>query len=111
MSAGILTHRAAEVRAVIEGRRRRMRRRGVIIAALVVAVVLVFFASLMIGRSFYGPVDVFRVIFGQTVPGASFTSEICGCPARASDCWPASPSASPASPFRPCCATRSLRLT
>ena len=27
----------------------------------------------MIGNTFYGPVDVIRVILGQTVPGASFT--------------------------------------
>ncbi|WP_243063299.1 iron chelate uptake ABC transporter family permease subunit [Humibacter sp. RRB41] len=50
-----------------------MRRRGLVIAILVIAVVAVFLATLMIGQTFYGPGDVIRVIFGQTVPGASFT--------------------------------------
>lgn len=72
MSAGILGARS-EVRTIVAGRRKRMRRRGLVIAILVIAVVAVFLATLMIGQTFYGPGDVIRVIFGQTVPGASFT--------------------------------------
>ncbi|HWD63114.1 MAG TPA: iron chelate uptake ABC transporter family permease subunit [Humibacter sp.] len=63
----------SEVRTIVAGRRKRMRHRGLVIAVLVIAVVAVFFATLMIGQTFYGLGDVTRVIFGQTVPGASFT--------------------------------------
>lgn len=63
----------AAVRAVVTGRRRRGRRRVVVAVALVLAVVAVFFASLMIGQTFYGLDQVMRVIAGETVPGASFT--------------------------------------
>jgi iron complex transport system permease protein len=55
------------------GRRRRARRRGAIVAVLAVLVVVTWFASLMIGHTFYGVSDVVRVIRGETVPGASFT--------------------------------------
>jgi iron complex transport system permease protein len=58
---------------IAAGRRRRTRHRGIAISALAVAMVLVFAVSLMIGNTFYGPVDVIRVLLGQTVPGASFT--------------------------------------
>lgn len=42
----------------------------VVLAVLVAALVLV---SLSIGERIYSPLDVLRVIFGQDVPGASFT--------------------------------------
>lgn len=58
---------------VAAGRRRRNRRRTVITIVMVVAVVGVFAVSLMIGKSFYAPDEVLRVILGETVPGASFT--------------------------------------
>jgi iron complex transport system permease protein len=55
------------------GRRRRARRRAVRIGALAVLVAAAFAVTLMIGKTFYGPEDVIRVILGQQVPGASFT--------------------------------------
>lgn len=65
--------RESVVATVIAGRRRRMRRRALVTAALATAIVVAFVLSLMIGRTFYGLDDVFRVILGETVPGASFT--------------------------------------
>ncbi len=59
--------------AVMLGRRRRARRRAVRIAALAVLVAVVAACTLMIGKTFYGPDEVVRVILGQQVPGASFT--------------------------------------
>ncbi|MFT4283722.1 MAG: iron chelate uptake ABC transporter family permease subunit, partial [Protaetiibacter sp.] len=58
---------------VVAGRRRRARRRMVRTTVLAGLVVAVFAASLMIGKTFYGPDEVIRVILGQQVPGASFT--------------------------------------
>jgi iron complex transport system permease protein len=64
---------ADRVAAVIAGRRSRHRRHAT--ATLVLGIVLfaLFAVSLMIGNTFYGPGEVVRVIFGETVPGASFT--------------------------------------
>jgi iron complex transport system permease protein len=59
--------------AVAGGRRRRTRRRTVVTLALVVGVLVVLAASLMIGQTFYSPVEVVHVLLGETVPGASFT--------------------------------------
>ncbi|HWI31830.1 MAG TPA: iron chelate uptake ABC transporter family permease subunit [Microbacterium sp.] len=64
---------AQTVRAVIAGRRARTRRRATVTVALVVTTVAVFAGALMIGNTFYGPIDVLRVLLGETVPGASFT--------------------------------------
>ncbi|GAA0277113.1 iron ABC transporter permease [Cryptosporangium japonicum] len=61
------------IEAVVRGRRRRaLRRRGMLtlLAALIVAVFLV---SLSVGRTYYPLADVFDVILGRIVPGASFT--------------------------------------
>jgi iron complex transport system permease protein len=55
------------------GRRRRARHRAVRTVALAVLLVAVFAATLMIGKTFYGPDEVIRVMLGQQVPGASFT--------------------------------------
>lgn len=44
-----------------------------LITFLAVAVIAVWFVSLMIGETFYTPGDVFAVIMGETVQGASFT--------------------------------------
>jgi len=63
----------ASVADVAAGRRARLRRRALLTAVLAVAVVLVYALSLMIGKTFYSPAEVLRVIFGETVPGASFT--------------------------------------
>ena len=73
MSTGVVRSPASDVRAIVSGRARRVRRGRLVIGALAVAVVLVFLLTLMVGQTFYGPGDVLRVIFGQTVPGASFT--------------------------------------
>lgn len=59
--------------AVRAGRRERARLRAAISTVLLALVVVVFFVSLMVGQRFYPLDDVFRVIGGQTVPGASFT--------------------------------------
>ena len=63
----------ATVDAVARNRVRRSARRRLVIAVLAVLVVVAFAASLMIGRTFYPPGDVIRVVLGQDVPGASFT--------------------------------------
>jgi len=73
VSATLAGPDAATVRALVTGRRRRRRRRGVIVASLGVAVVAVFAISLMVGDTFYTPGEVWRVLIGETLPGASFT--------------------------------------
>lgn len=59
--------------AVAAGRRRRARHRAVRIAGLIVLLLAVFGCALMVGKTFYTPDEVVRVILGQQVPGASFT--------------------------------------
>ena len=54
------------------GRQRRRRRHRLVTLGLAVTVVALFVLSLMIGRTFYDPVQVFAVLRGQNVPGASF---------------------------------------
>lgn len=61
------------VERVVVGRRRRQRRQRVVIAGLAVVVAIVFVANLMIGNTFYGVLDVARVVAGRDVPGAAFT--------------------------------------
>lgn len=58
--------------AVATGRRHRRRRRLGATGALAVIVLALFAATLMIGNTFYGPDDVWRVLMGQSVAGASF---------------------------------------
>ena len=58
---------------LIAGRRSRVRRRAALTAGLAAAVIAVFLLTLMVGNTFYGIDEVFRVILGETVPGASFT--------------------------------------
>ncbi len=64
---------ASAASSIAVGRRRRVRRRALLTAGLGVAIVVVFALSLMIGRTFYGPLEVLDVLAGHTVPGASFT--------------------------------------
>ena len=64
------TRTAAEVGL---GRRRRRRRRLAVTGVLASLVVALFCASLMLGNTFYTPAEVWAVIRGETVPGASFT--------------------------------------
>lgn len=58
---------------VTRARRRRATRRRIAVGCLLAGVVVAAALSLMIGRTFYPPGDVLRVIAGETVPGASFT--------------------------------------
>ncbi|NYS21266.1 iron chelate uptake ABC transporter family permease subunit [Streptomyces sp. SJ1-7] len=48
-------------------------RRRLVILVLAALVVTAFAVTLMAGRTFYPPGDVFRVILGEQVPGATFT--------------------------------------
>ncbi|MFD6950391.1 ABC transporter permease [Nocardiopsis sp. TSRI0078] len=64
---------ASTVETVTRGRVRRAYRRRTVIAVLAALIVLVFAVTLMVGRTFYPPGDVVRVVLGQDVPGASFT--------------------------------------
>ncbi|SDE66455.1 iron complex transport system permease protein [Blastococcus fimeti] len=63
----------AAVEDVARQRVRRTSRRRLVIAVLAVLVVAAFAVTLMVGRSFYPPGEVWRVILGEKVPGASFT--------------------------------------
>src|SRR5690625_5195023 len=58
---------------VAAARRRRRARAGLVITLLTMAIAATFCVSLMVGRTFYPPDDVFRVLAGQEVSGASFT--------------------------------------
>ncbi len=63
----------ADVAAIVAGRRSRHRRHAVATVTLGVLLSLLFLTALMIGNTFYTIDEVFRVMLGQTVPGASFT--------------------------------------
>lgn len=54
-------------------RRRRLNRQRLVIAGLLVALLAMFALTLMLGQSFVPPGDVWRVLLGEDVPGASFT--------------------------------------
>jgi len=58
---------------VVAGRRRRRHRWTLVTVALAIAVVVAFALSLMIGQTFYTPAEVWGVLSGQRVAGASFT--------------------------------------
>ncbi|ATY94311.1 FecCD family ABC transporter permease [Streptomyces cavourensis] len=79
MSAPALTRpalREAAPASVAAATRRRVRsalRRRTVVLVLAVLVVAAFAVTLMAGRTFYPPGDVWRVILGEQVPGASFT--------------------------------------
>ncbi|MDN5963890.1 MAG: iron chelate uptake ABC transporter family permease subunit [Actinomyces sp.] len=59
--------------AIVAGRRTRTRRHLVLTLTLAASVLVLLAVSLMVGRTFYGPGEVLRVILGHQVPGASFT--------------------------------------
>ncbi|MGV3563313.1 MAG: FecCD family ABC transporter permease [Nocardioides sp.] len=58
---------------VARGRRSRRRRRASVVSVLALLVVALFCTSLMVGNTFYTPAEVWTVVRGETVPGASFT--------------------------------------
>lgn len=58
---------------VRSGRRQRGRRRVVAVVALSIGAVALMAAMLTFGNTVYSPAEVLGVIFGQDVPGASFT--------------------------------------
>ncbi|WP_338893570.1 FecCD family ABC transporter permease [Rhodococcus sovatensis] len=58
---------------VVRGRARRSARRRTTIAILLALIVVGTAVTLMVGRTFYPPGDVIRVILGQDVAGASYT--------------------------------------
>ncbi|WP_103504229.1 iron chelate uptake ABC transporter family permease subunit [Streptomyces sp. SM14] len=72
MSADVLPqpHGAA---AVARGRTRRAARRRTVVLVLLVLVLASFAVTLMVGRTFYSPGEVMRVVLGEQVPGATFT--------------------------------------
>jgi iron complex transport system permease protein len=61
------------VTGISEGRRLRRRRAALVTGVLAALVLALFLATLMIGERIYSPGDVLGVVFGQDVPGASFT--------------------------------------
>jgi iron complex transport system permease protein len=69
----VLPARAATTAAVARDRVRRSSRRRLVVLVLAVLVVAAFAVTLMVGRTFYPPGDVWRVVLGERVPGASFT--------------------------------------
>lgn len=68
-----LTASRSTLEIVARGRARRAWRRRLVVGALLIAVVVMYAVSLMVGQTFYSPAEVWGVITGQTVPGASFT--------------------------------------
>lgn len=72
-TATLSPDRPAGTDAVTRGRRRRRARRATVLAALTVLLLGVYAVSLMVGNTFYGPSEVWAVLRGETVPGASFT--------------------------------------
>ena len=64
---------ARNVERVRTARRSRQRRRRVTLGGTAAAIVLVVAISLMVGHTFYTPGEVWGVMLGRDVPGASFT--------------------------------------
>ena len=62
-----------DVRALRAARVRRTRGQVLVVGVLVLLVAGLWAASLMVGETFYGPSEVWRVIIGERVPGATFT--------------------------------------
>ena len=58
---------------IVASRRRRARRHSLVVVILLVLVVAIFALTLSLGQSFTPAGDVIRVLFGENVPGASFT--------------------------------------
>jgi iron complex transport system permease protein len=58
---------------LLAGRSKRLRQRALLTGGLIALVIVAFVVSLMVGQTFYSLDKVVRVVFGETVPGASFT--------------------------------------
>lgn len=71
MSASASVTRVAA--AVSTGRARRRRRWLVVTGTLLAAVLAAYLLSLMLGQTFYSPAEIWGVVTGHRVPGASFT--------------------------------------
>lgn len=61
------------VEMVARGRSSRSKRRRTTMAVLALLIVFGFAVTLMVGRTFYPPAEVVRVLLGQDVAGASYT--------------------------------------
>jgi iron complex transport system permease protein len=66
-------HDRATIEVLRAGRASRRRRYVIVVVLLVIGVVAMYATSVMAGRTFYGPSDVWGVLRGEQVPGASFT--------------------------------------
>ncbi|MFJ6652554.1 FecCD family ABC transporter permease [Microbacterium sp. NPDC091313] len=73
MSALASADRVRGAADVAAARGRRRRRWLVVTGVLLVAVLAAYALSLMLGQTFYTPAEVWGVVTGQQVPGASFT--------------------------------------
>ncbi|BDV30850.1 FecCD family ABC transporter permease [Microbacterium terricola] len=58
---------------IADGRARRTRRRLLVTVVLFVAVVALFITMVSVGKTLYSLDEIWRVILGEKVPGASFT--------------------------------------
>ena len=58
---------------VAAGRRRRARRTALGCGVLALVALALVVVSLTVGSTVYSPLEVLRVMLGETVPGASFT--------------------------------------
>lgn len=67
------TVRRGTIDALIKGRRSRAHHRRVVILTLSAVVLSMVLLSLTVGKTNYSLVEVWQVILGQEVPGASFT--------------------------------------
>ena len=70
---GAVAPTPTEAAAVAHARRRRGVRRRAVVCALALAIVGAFITSLMVGHTFYGLDQVWQVILGNEVDGATFT--------------------------------------
>ncbi|WP_455274322.1 FecCD family ABC transporter permease [Rhizobium herbae] len=58
---------------LVTNRLRRARRHSIVRAVLLALIVVIVALTLSVGQTFTPPIDVFRVLLGETVPGISFT--------------------------------------
>ena len=73
MTATFISTSSAATQRFAASRRSDLRKRRLLLGGMTLAIAAIVFASLMIGRSLTPPLDVIRVLLGETVPGASFT--------------------------------------